>query len=219
MKIEIKPITFDFEQLTIPPGNKVVLTNISWETFENILNNLGEGYSARLAYDDGILEIKMPLLGHEDDKEIIGDLVKALLEELNLDFRAAGSTTFKRPDVQKGVEPDQSFYIQNEPAIRGKREIDLTVDPPPDLAVEIDNTSKTRLDSYEALGVPELWIYDNQALKIYLLQEQKYIESNVSANFANFPVCSAIPHYLEQSKTLGRSAAIRAFRSWVREQF
>jgi Uma2 family endonuclease len=218
MKAETKPIAFDLEQLVIPPGNTVHLKNVSWEMFENILNNLGEGYSARLAYDNETLEIKMPLLGHEDDKEIIGDLLKALLEELNLDFRTAGSTTFKRADVRKGVEPDQCFYIKNEAAIRGKREIDLTIDPPPDLALEIDNTSKTRLDIYEALGVPELWIYNDKVLKIYRFQEQKYIESTASANFPEIPVISAIPQYLEQSKTLGRSATIRAFRTWVREQ-
>jgi Uma2 family endonuclease len=217
---ENEELGFDFEQLIVPPGNKVLLKDISWQMFEKILNNLGEGYAARIAYDKGTLEIKMPLLGHEDDKEIIGDLVKALLEEFDIDFRSVGSTTFKREDMQNGVEPDQCFYIQNEAAIRGKRQIDLTVDPPPDLALEIDNTSDSRLrfNSYQALGVPEVWRYNRQVLQIYLLQDGKYIESAISPNFGELPIVGMIPQYVEQSKTAGRSSTIKAFRTWVRER-
>jgi Uma2 family endonuclease len=218
MKAETQPVAFDLEQLVIPPGNTVHLKNVSWEMFENILNQLGEGYALRLAYYKGMLEIKMPLPKHERAKSIIGYLVNVLLEELNIDSECFASTTFKRQDMQSGVEPDDCFYIQNEPSVRGKMELDLNVDPPPDLAIEIDNTSKTRLDIYEALGVPELWIYNGEVLKIYQLQDQKYIESTASTNFPEIPVISAIPQYLEQSQTLGRSATIRAFRAWVREQ-
>lgn len=220
MKAEIKQVAFDLKQLIVPPGNRVQLQNVSWEMFEKILSELGEGYAVRLAYDKGTLEFKMPLLGHEDDKEIIGDLVKALIEELNIEFRSAGSTTFKRQDMQSGVEPDQCFYIQNEAAIRGKREIDLAVDPPPDLAIEIDNTndSRTRFNSYQALRVPELWRYDGQLLKINLLRDGKYIESDTSQYFPEIPIIEVISQYVEQSKTVGRSATIGAFRVWVREQ-
>lgn len=148
------------------------LQNISWQMFETILSELEEGYAARLAYNNEILEIKMPLPGYEFDKEIIGDLLKALLEELNIDFIGLGSTTFKRQNMLNGIEPDQCFYIQNEANIRGKREIDLNIDPPPDLAVEIDNTSDSRLrfNSYQGLGVSELWRYDGEVLYINLLQ-------------------------------------------------
>ena len=220
MKAEIKQLVFDLNQLIVPPGNTVLLKNISWQMFEKVLNDLGEGYAARIAYDKGTLEIKMPLPKHERAKAIIGDLVKVLLEELNIDCECFASSTFKREDMQSGVEPDDCFYIQNEPAMRGKTEIDLTVDPPPDLALEIDNTSDSRLrfNSYEALGVPQLWRYNGQVLQIYLLQDGKYIESAISPIFLELPIIEIIPQYLEQSKTIGRSATIKAFRTWVREQ-
>ncbi|MCL1474750.1 Uma2 family endonuclease [Argonema antarcticum] len=220
MKTEIKQVFFDLKQLIVPPGNTVQMENVSWEMFENILQSMGEGSAVRLAYYNETVEIKMPLLGHEDDKEIISDLVKALLEELNIDFRSVGSTTFKRENMQSGVEPDQCFYIQNEAAIRGKREIDLTVDPPPDLALEIDNTSDSRVpfNSYQALGVTELWRYDGRELKINLLQDKKYVESNTSPNFPELPITEIITQYVKQSQTAGRSPTMKAFRAWVREQ-
>lgn len=220
MKTEIKRSVFELKQLIVPPGNKVQLQNISWQMFENILDELGEDYHFRLAYNKGMLEIMTPLPEHEDDKEIIGDLVKALLEELNIEFRSLGSTTFKREDMQSGVEPDQCFYIHNEAVIRGKKEINLNTDPPPDLAIEIDitNSSQSRVSSYEALGVPELWRYDGRVLQINLLRDRKYIQSTISLNFPKLAIIEVIPQFTDQSKTAGRNSTIRAFRSWVGEQ-
>jgi Uma2 family endonuclease len=100
----------------------------------------------------------------------------------------------------------------------GKERIDLTIDPPPDLAIEVDVTSKTQLNAYEALGVPELWRYEDGKLQINLIKDGKYIESEISATFPNLPIFSAIPQFVEQSKTAGRSPTLRAFRLWVREQ-
>jgi Uma2 family endonuclease len=218
MQTEIRPTVFELKQLIVPPGNKVRLQNVSWEMYESILEELGEGYAIRLTYYKETLEIRMPLPKHEKAKSLIGYLVNVLLEELNIDCEVLGSTTFKRQDMQSGVEPDDCFYIQNQAAVRGKDRLDLMVDPPPDLAIEIDNSSQTSLNCYEALRVPELWRYDGQVLKIYLLQEGKYIESNTSPNFPDFPIIDIIPQYVDHSKTEGRSPTIRAFRVWVREQ-
>ncbi|MCL1463124.1 Uma2 family endonuclease [Argonema galeatum A003/A1] len=220
MKTEIKPVVFDLKQLIVPPGNTVQMENVSWEMFENILQSMAEGYAARIAYNNGILEIKMPLPKHERAKSIISDLIKLLLEELDIDCECFASSTFKREDMQSGVEPDDCFYIENEPVMRGKTEIDLTVDPPPDLALEIDNTSdsRVRFNSYQALGVPELWRYDGRELKIYLLQDKKYVESNISPNFPGLPIAEIITQYVKQSQTAGRSPTMKAFRAWVREQ-
>jgi Uma2 family endonuclease len=209
---------FGLKQLTVPPGNTVQLNNISWQTYETILEEMGEGYAARLAYNKGTLEIRMPLPKHERAKSMIGDLVKVLLEELEIDCEPLGSTTFKREDMETGVEPDDCFYIQNEAAIRGKDRIDLTIDPPPDLAIEIDNSSSTSLSSYQALGVPELWRYNGRVLQINVLQYGKYAETQISPNFPAFPLVEVIPQYLEQSKAIGRNATIKAFRNWVRER-
>ena len=218
MQTQVRPTVFELSQLIVPPGNKVQLQNVSWEIYEAILDELGEGYAVRLAYYKGTLEIRMPLPKHEKAKSLIGYLVNVLLEELNIDCEVLGSTTFKRQDIQTGVEPDDCFYIQNQAAVRGKDRLDLTVDPPPDLAIEIDNSSQTSLNCYEALGVAELWRYDGEVLKIHLLQEGKYTESSTSQNFRDFPIIDLIPQYVDRSKTEGRSPTIRAFRALVREQ-
>lgn len=205
------------KQLDVQPGQRVLLRNISWDEFEQILDELGDRRGSRIAYYKGSLEIMVPLAGHEDGKEIIGDLIKVILEELDIEFRGLGSTTFKRRDLASGVEPDACFYIQNEAAIRGKDRIDLNFDPPPDLAIEIDITSKSEIkkNSYEALGVPELWIYDGRSLQIYILQNHQYVKSDRTQIFPNLPLSQVIPQYVAQSKVEGRNVAIKAFRAWV----
>src|SRR5689334_4443347 len=103
----------ELKRIHVPPGQRVLLQNVTWTELEAILEELGEHRAARIAYDRGMLEIMAPLPEHEDDKEIISDLVKALLEELDIEFRCLGSTTFKNQFMEKGIEPDQCFYIKN----------------------------------------------------------------------------------------------------------
>ena len=104
----------NIRRIDVPPGQRVLLRDVTWQEFETILDELGEHRAARIAYDRGVLEIMAPLPEHEDDKEIIGDLLKALLEELDIEFRSLGSTTFKNQIMLQGIEPDQCFYIENE---------------------------------------------------------------------------------------------------------
>lgn len=213
----------ELRQLTIPPGQRVLLCNVSWHEFEAILDDLGEHRAARVAYDSGTLEIMTPLPEHEFAKEIVGDLVKALLEELDIEFCSLGSTTFKNQSMSQGIEPDQCFYIQNESAIRGKNRLDLAVDPPPDLALEIDVTSRTHSDIYRKLRVPELWRFEQGRLQISVLQSDpvqgdKYVVSLESLHFPGLALAKSIPRYVVQSKTAGRNSAIKAFRLWVRAQ-
>ena len=120
----------ELKRITVPPGQRILLHDISWQEFESILEDLGEHRSSRIAYDNGILEIMTPLPEHEVSKSLIGDFVKILLEELDIDFWCLGSTTFKNQAMFKGIEPDDCFYIKNEAAVRGKDRLDLTVDPP-----------------------------------------------------------------------------------------
>jgi Uma2 family endonuclease len=153
-------------------------------------------------------------------------MVKILLEELGIDSpketlrerECYGSTTFKRQDMAAGIEPDNCFYIQNYRLMIGKRRLDLTVDPPPDLAIEVDVTSKTQLSAYAALGVPELWQFSQGSLRINVLQGGEYVESAVSPNFPNFPIIDGVSQFVQMSLTQGSSAALRAFRQWVRER-
>lgn len=208
----------ELKRIQVPPGQRVLLKDVTWQEFKTILEDLGEHRAARIAYDRGILEIMAPLPEHEYDKEIISDLVKALLEELDIEFRCLGSTTFKNQAMAQGIEPDQCFYIQNESKIRGKKRLDLTVDPPPDLALEVDITSRTHPNIYQALKVPELWRFNKGKLQINILQNGTYVESQESLNFPIFPLIEVIPQYLEQSTTAGRNATLKAFRLWVRQQ-
>ncbi|MUG97123.1 Uma2 family endonuclease [Scytonema sp. UIC 10036] len=211
-------VTLQLRQLSVPPGHRVLFHDVSWQEFEAILEELGEHRVSRLAYSRGTLEIRMPLPKHEKTKVLIGDLVKILLEELSMDCEPFGSTTFKREDMVQGVEPDDSFYIQNYARMIGKDRIDLTVDPPPDLAIEVDVTSKTQLDVYEALSVPELWRYEDGKLQINILQHGKYVESQISQIFPDLPIFEVIPQFIEESKTIGRSLTLRKFREWIGKQ-
>lgn len=206
------------EQIIVPPGHQLLLKSVSWQQFKEILEDLGESRSARLSYSKGMLEILTPLPEHEDDKVIIGDFVKAILEEMDIEFRSLGSTTFENENMKQAVEPDDCFYIQNEAAIRGKKRINLEIDPPPELAIEIDITSRTRFNNYQDLGVPELWRYNGRQLEINVLQAGKYVKSKTSLNFPGLPIADVIHAYLEQSKVRGRNATMKAFRAWVREQ-
>ncbi|MBH8552788.1 Uma2 family endonuclease [Nostocaceae cyanobacterium CENA357] len=204
------------QQIIVKPGQQMLLKDISWQQLENILEEMGEKRAARISYSHGWLEIMVPLPEHEKDKELIGDLVKILLEILQIDFEPFGSTTLKNERMLQAVEPDTSFYIQNQAAVIGKNRIDLNIDPPPDLAVEIDITSRTRFENYEILAVPELWRYTQQGLEIYLLQEGKYIKSQFSPNFPNIPIIELVNEYVQQCLTIGRSQAMRNFRNWVK---
>lgn len=211
-------VTFQLQQIQVLPGQQILLVGVNWSNFEAILDELGEHRSSRISYYQGTLEIMTPLPEHERVKIILGDLLKVLMDELKFNWESLGSTTFKREDMGVGIEPDDCFYIQNSERMIGRDRIDLSVDPPPDLAIEIDVTSKTNLRAYEALQVPEIWRYEQGKILIYLLQEGKYIESNVSVIFNKFQIKEGMSQFLEMSKTRGTSKTLRAFREWVREQ-
>jgi Uma2 family endonuclease len=211
-------VTLQLRQIDVQPGQRLTLREISWAEFEAILEEIGEHRGSRVAYYQGILEIRMPLPKHEKAKILIGEFVKILLDELGTDWEPYGSTTFKRPEMAAGVEPDDCFYIQNAARMVGKDRIDLSEDPPPDLALEVDITSQTQLSAYVALGVPELWRYAEGRVEIFVLRSGEYVPVDTSPTFPNLPVVEKISEYLKISQTEGAGAARRAFRQWVREQ-
>jgi Uma2 family endonuclease len=200
-------------------ADRVVLYDISWQQFENILQNLGQSRAATIAYDSGTLEIMTPLPEHEHYKEVISDLVKDIADTLDLDYESYGSTTWKRETRLAGLESDNCFYLQNEAKVRGKLDLDLTQDPPPDLALEIDITSKSlnRFPIYARLGVPEIWCYDAGKLKIYLLENGEYIESETSLVFPGLPI-RELPKLIEEHRNEGRRAIRKAVKNWVNNQ-
>lgn len=208
-------VILQLQQLDIPVGQRLLLHDIDWDEFEAILMELGEHRASRVAYYQGILEIRMPTPEHEVDKELIGDLIKILLDELEIDCECFGSTTFKQKTMGSGIEPDQCFYIQNHLQMRGKRRVNLSIDPPPDLALEIDVTSKTQLDAYITLGVRELWIYDDGELTLYVLQSNQYEPAGLSPMFSELPIPSLVKELLEDSREKGRRAALKALRQKI----
>ena len=203
-------------RLRLEPGQKVTLQPVSWEGFEEILADLGERRTSRIAYANGILEIIAPLPEHERSKVLLADLVKTLLRVQKRAWEPLGSTTFKRKGMIAGIEPDDCFYIQNYKAVIGKNRLDLTQDPPPDLALETDLTSKTELDAYEALGVTELWIYKGGKLKINVLQFGKYVELQTSPTFPGVAVIEIIPRFMQRASEVGVSQALEEFEVLIR---
>lgn len=205
---------------TLPQAEqRTVLRNISWQTFETLLKETGEDRGSRFAYDCGTLEIMTPLIGHENPKSNLGNFIIALAEELDIEIKSAGSTTLKRKIKNRGIEPDNCYYIQNELAVRGKQELDLETDPPPDLAIEIDITSSSvnKFGIYSALDIPELWRYNGRVLKFYQLAEKQYVECDFSLAFPLVSVAE-MSRFIEQSKTTGEIALLKSFRAWVRDK-
>jgi Uma2 family endonuclease len=197
---------------------RVILDNISWQTYLAILND-ADNCRGRMTYDRGVLEIMAPSKLHEQVKGLIGRMVEAFTEEFDIDIESVGSTTFKRADLERGFEADECYYIQHAAEVRGKDEIDMRIDPPPDLLIEVDisRSSLSKFGIYGALGVPEVWRYDGERLQFYVLQAEGYVEVQDSSVL---PLLSAsqLLHFLSQRLEQSETALIRGFRQWVREK-
>jgi Uma2 family endonuclease len=203
----------------IQSPDRVLLQDVSWQTYQSLIKDFEQQPALRLTYDRGLLEIRMPLDPHETYKKLLGRLIEALTEELGIEIRSLGSRTCDREDLERGLEPDQCYYIQNEQAVWDKVQIDLSVDPPPDLAIEIDitNSSMKRLSIYVALGIPEVWRYDGQSLTMYRLDNLDYQPCKFSIAFP-FLSPADVERFLVLKQTTKENALIRQFREWVREK-
>jgi Uma2 family endonuclease len=172
---------------------RVVLKNITWQGYQQLLGILGESRSAKITFDRGILEITMPLEEHEFSGRLIELFVRILVVELGLKIKTMGSTTLDRSDLDRGAEPDNAYYIQNQSLVAG-RKVDLAIDPPPDLVVEVDitHTDINKPALYASMDVPEFWRYDGREWRIYQLQGTAYLEV---ANSPTFPIVSKEKFY------------------------
>jgi Uma2 family endonuclease len=201
------------------PEQKVILKGVSWETYERLRAEHEEESGTRFTYDSGILEILVPSARHGKPNRILASLVEVLAEEMALNIESLGSTTLKRPDLLKGFEPDSCFYIQHAEAIRDNEAIDLTVDPPPDLVIEIDITSPSldKFPLYAAVGVSEVWRYDGTHITMYRLAGERYVEvphSVVLPLLTN----EYATRFLEERKQTPSTVWLRAVRAWARDQ-
>ena len=191
----------------------------SWETFNQLLEDLGDNGNKRLTYYQKTLQIMSPLGRHENNNRFIESLISVIADELNLNLKKFGSLTLKSQPLQQGVEPDSCYYIANEYQVRSKPNIDLAIDPPPDLVLEVDMTSGSlnKLPIHANFRVPEFWQYDGEKLTVFILEEagNTYQEVNQSKIFPFLDV-KQIPQLIQQSLEIGETATLKQFRQWVK---
>jgi len=195
-----------------PAEQRVLLPNVTWQGYRQILSALGERRAAHLTYFNRSLEIMIPLEEHEGSSSRIDQFVNVVTEETDQNLKSLQSTRLNKPELPGGAEPDQCYYIANEAAVRG-RTVDLAVDPPPDLVVEVDITNSD-IDNnalYAAMGVPEFWRYDGEVLRIYLLQDGAYQESESSLVFPEVPK-ALLYQFLQDCDDQGETASKRILR-------
>lgn len=171
-------------QIELLPGSAIRISEVSWAGYLTLLQDLGEDRGSRVAYDQGLLELRMPGQPHETVNRVLAAIVMTLAEEFGLEFNDLGSMTMNRPDLEKGIEPDSCFYLQNAVAGQGLVETSRT-DLPPDLVLEVDIASRSegKLGIYQAMGVPEVWIYRQGRLEIKQLMQDSYRDTSVSRAF------------------------------------
>lgn len=204
------------ETIKSPAERKVILHNVRWETYERLLAEQESSSAPRFTYDRGELEIMSPSTEHEEFNRTIALLVEIFAVEAGLDVRNVGSMTFRREDLERGFEPDSCFYVQNETRVSGKTQIDLAVDPPPDLVIEVDITSPSlnKLPIYAQIGVPEVWRYDGGRLGILRLERGEYGVVLASATLPPL-TSSVLSNLVDKSRVTKRRAWIREVREWA----
>jgi Uma2 family endonuclease len=201
----------------IPSSQRLVLFGVSWPEYGRMLRAFAHRRAVKLTYDRGTLEITTLSHEHETQDRILGRLVVVLTEELGLPLQSGGSTTFRRRKKQRGLEPDECYWIANEALVRNKDVIDLRIDPPPDLAMEIEVT-RSALNRM-AISVPEVWRFDGQALTFHVLEANgKYAESSHSLTFPQLTPADLLA-FLNLRGQMDENAIVRQFRTWVRQRF
>ncbi|MGI0493458.1 Uma2 family endonuclease [Alkalinema pantanalense CENA528] len=208
-------VLVELSRIQVLPGERLLLRDIDWTEFETILLDLGDRRTSRIAYYQGLLEVMAPSPEQESYQDCLGDGVKILLIEWEIMAYPLGSTTLSKRSLGTGIEPDQCFYITNAIAVQGRKRLDLEVDPPPDLAIEIDVTSRTHLEIYAALGVQEVWRFSQSQLKINQLQNGAYQVCPESQFFPGRELASQITNFIQQAQTDSWNAAYKTFRAWA----
>lgn len=201
----------------LPEHQHFVLSDVSWRLYETFLEEIGDR-PVRVTYHKGRIELMSPLPQHDRWKSRIGRMIEILALELDIPMTPLGSTTFRRKDRDAGLEPDECYYIQNAAAVHNKDRIELPGDPPPDLAVEIDITRRSvpREPVYADLGVPEIWRYDGDALTVCALTSSGVYEPSPRSIAFPFLPMDEFQRFLESTRELDDTTAMRQFQKWVR---
>ena len=207
----------------LPEDASVTFRDVSWDEYEELLEQVGEAPGLRISYDNGSLQVMTISGEHEKYSDFIKSLIAGIRLRLQIDILAFGSATMRKPKRSAGHEPDGCFYVQTAPLIGNKIQLDFETDPPPDIVVEVDvhHDSRSRFRVYAALGVPEIWRYDGQAMTIYHLSEegdgQEYVAGDTSTGL---PMLSAqlLTEMLERMRRDGELSALLAFDEWLQSQ-
>jgi Uma2 family endonuclease len=213
------PLEQDREEIREERRQRFVFRAVDWSTYQAFQHALGERH-LRLTFDGENLEIMTVSLLHDFLSRLLGRFLVVLTEELDMPLRSAGSMTLDQEDVNRGLEPDECFYIINEPRVRGKKELDLERDPPPDLGMEIDisRSSLNRLAIYAAIKVPEVWRYDGENLFIYQLNATGEYELSARSKYFRMVPMEAVKEFLSRKNEMDENSLVKLFRAWVREQ-
>ena len=204
-----------------PSGTPMVLRGISWDVYRSLREQLdAAGQKMYLTYDRGTLEIMPPSNYHEKHKKLLARCVEIMCAELGIALSSSGSTTFSREDLERGIEPDECYYVQRASEMSTRfDDIELPKDPPPDLAFEMDYTHHptNRQAVYAALGVPEVWRFNGEHLRGFRRNERaEYVAIDTSVAFP-FLRLADLERFLKLAATVGEHAAVMAFRDWVRQ--
>jgi Uma2 family endonuclease len=207
--------TVELAQLIEP--NRFVLDGVDYQAYKRAADALGER-PFRATFDGRRVEFMTTSTRHEGWKSFIGRMLEALSEELEMDIACFGSMTMRRDDMERGLEPDECYYIQSESLVGHRLDLDLEHDPPPDLAVEVE-VSRSLLDRigiYAKLGIPEVWRFDGEHFQVLLLDEAGgYEPARSSLSFPMLPL-NEFARFLLMRERTGDSRTVRAFRAWVR---
>jgi Uma2 family endonuclease len=204
--------------MSVTPESRVLLRGVTWETYERLLDDLGDS-RVRLTYADGDLEIMAPSHSHERYAYLLGRAVEAMTEERGIPILGGGSTTFRLRDRKVGLEPDRCYWVQNAARVRGRPEIDLMVDPAPDLAIEAEVSRRAldRLPLFASLGVGEVWRYDGEQLAIHVRGPSgSFAEQATSRCFPWLPIAQFTAQIAAAVDAPDDTTWIRSFRAWVR---
>lgn len=207
----------------LPEAASVTFNDVSWDEYEELLEQVGEAPGLRISYDNGSLQVMTISSEHEKYASFISSLVTVIQLRLRIDILGFGSATMRKRKRKKGNEPDGCFYVQTASLIGNRIHLDFETDPPPDIAVEIDvhHDSRSKFPIYAALGVSEIWRYDGQAMTIYHLSEagdeQQYVAGDTSTAL---PMLTAqlLTEMIERMRNEGELKALLAFDEWLQSR-
>lgn len=199
-----------------PIAERFEFHGVGWDFYERVLQAVGDR-RVFVTYDRGDLELMSPSKPHEQYKKVLARMIEATTEELDLPINSAGSMTMRREDLDRGLEPDECYYIQNEAVAKEVAEADLTKEPPPDLVVEMDYSYRMldREGIYAALGVPEVWRFNLEKLEFLTLKGEKYQQVEVSRALPGLPRAE-VERFVKMRTGKGETEVVKAWREWVK---